>query len=77
MKTSRSFRIFVLTLAIITLVLTQLACGSSTAQKLASAVPPTAAPKQDATSAPEPAQTQETEPTFIPSLKDPQHVRGH
>ena len=72
MKTNHNFRAITPIMLILTLVLAQLACGSSTVQQLASAVPPTAAPKQVTESAPTQAQTQETKPTKIPPTPTPQ-----
>ena len=48
MKTNRTIRASIIFLALVVFLLAQLACGTSTLQQLASAVPSLTAPKQNA-----------------------------
>ncbi|MCX6984809.1 MAG: hypothetical protein NT118_08685 [Lentisphaerae bacterium] len=66
MKTNFNFRTSKIILVTISLVLAQLACGSSTVQQLASAVPLTVAPQRGT----ENAQTQAMGPTNTPKQTD-------
>jgi len=66
MKTNYKARLLMTTLPALLLIIAQLACGASTAQQLASAVPPTAPPQQNKVSEPTQEQPKENKPTNTP-----------